>query len=57
MATVMLVLPTPEGLSDAGWSVAAISLLMGIWWMTEAVPLAATALLPLVLMMFCAKPV
>ncbi|MBM9433331.1 DASS family sodium-coupled anion symporter [Flaviflexus sp. JY899] len=28
--------------------VAAIAVLMGVWWMTEAIPLAATALIPLV---------
>lgn len=28
---------------------AAITILMGAWWMTEAIPLAATALLPLIL--------
>ncbi|MGO1665917.1 SLC13 family permease [Flaviflexus sp.] len=28
--------------------VAAIAVLMGVWWMTEAIPLAATALVPLV---------
>jgi solute carrier family 13 (sodium-dependent dicarboxylate transporter), member 2/3/5 len=33
---------------DARW-VAAIATLMAIWWMTEAVPLAATSLLPIVL--------
>ncbi|PCJ73674.1 MAG: anion transporter [Rhodobacteraceae bacterium] len=46
---LMLVLPTPEGLTREGWAVAAVALLMGLWWMTEAIPLAATALLPLVL--------
>ncbi len=30
-------------------TVAAAAVLLGIWWMTEAIPLAATALLPLVL--------
>ena len=35
--------------SSLAWSVAAIGLLMAVWWMTEAVPLATTALLPLVL--------
>lgn len=29
-------------------TVAAVAVLMGIWWMTEAIPLAATALVPLV---------
>lgn len=28
-------------------AVAAVTILMGVWWMTEAIPLAATALLPL----------
>ncbi|MFD2438100.1 SLC13 family permease [Modicisalibacter luteus] len=38
-----------EGLSsDARW-VATIATLMAIWWMTEAIPLSATALLPIVL--------
>ena len=38
-----------EGLSpDARW-VAAIGTLMAVWWMTEAIPLSATALLPIVL--------
>jgi solute carrier family 13 (sodium-dependent dicarboxylate transporter), member 2/3/5 len=38
-----------EGLPpDARW-VAAIATLMAIWWMTEAIPLAATSLLPIVL--------
>jgi sodium-dependent dicarboxylate transporter 2/3/5 len=33
----------------AARATAAVSVLMAIWWMTEAIPLAATALLPLVL--------
>jgi sodium-dependent dicarboxylate transporter 2/3/5 len=45
----MLVLPAPGGLSPAGWRTAAVTVLMAILWITEALPLAATALLPLVL--------
>lgn len=30
-------------------TVAAVTILMGVWWMTEAIPLAATALIPLVI--------
>ncbi len=45
----MLLLPAPEGLAPAGWRVAAVVVLMAVLWMTEAVPLAATALLPLAL--------
>ena len=39
----------PEGLSDDGWLVLVIAIWMAIWWMTEAVPIAVTALVPLVL--------
>jgi sodium-dependent dicarboxylate transporter 2/3/5 len=46
---VMQILPAPEGLSSEGWSVAAIVSLMAIWWATEAIPVAVTALLPLAL--------
>jgi solute carrier family 13 (sodium-dependent dicarboxylate transporter), member 2/3/5 len=46
---VWLALGGSEGLpADARW-VAAIATLMAIWWMTEAIPLAATSLLPIVL--------
>jgi sodium-dependent dicarboxylate transporter 2/3/5 len=45
----MLVAPAPAGLSGAGWRVAAAGVWMGIWWMTEALPLAATSLLPILL--------
>jgi sodium-dependent dicarboxylate transporter 2/3/5 len=49
VAVALLLAPAPAGLSDAAWSTAAIGLWMAIWWMTEAVPLAATALLPILL--------
>jgi sodium-dependent dicarboxylate transporter 2/3/5 len=48
VAVVMLLSDTPEGLSKAGWATAACGALMAIWWATEAVPIAVTALLPLV---------
>ena len=41
--------PAPEGLSQDGWWIAAVGIWMAVWWMTEALPLAVTALLPLVL--------
>jgi len=46
---LMLAIPGPAGLSDEGWSTAAVATLMAIWWMTEALPIPATAILPLVL--------
>lgn len=46
---VWLLLGTAEALTaDARW-VAAIATLMAVWWMTEAVPLPLTSLLPIVL--------
>jgi solute carrier family 13 (sodium-dependent dicarboxylate transporter), member 2/3/5 len=46
---LMLLLPVPEGLSIAGWSTAAVAMLMAIWWITEVVPISVTALIPLLL--------
>ena len=46
---VYLALGGSEELSSDGRWVAAIGTLMAIWWITEAVPLSATALLPIVL--------
>jgi len=48
-AVVVMLLPTPEGLSLEAHKTAALFLLMGIWWATEAVPVAVTALVPLAL--------
>lgn len=48
IAAVMFASDAPQGLSESGWSTAAIGVLMAIWWATEAVPIAVTALLPLV---------
>lgn len=39
----------PEGMSIAAWRTAGVALLMAAWWMTEAVPVAITGLLPIVL--------
>lgn len=46
---IMLASPVPEGLSDEGWKTAAVTMLMAIWWITEAIPISVTALLPIVL--------
>jgi len=48
LALLMLLSNAPEGLSESGWNTAAIGVLMAVWWATEAVPIAVTALLPLV---------
>lgn len=39
----------PEGLSEQGVAVLASTAWIAIWWITEALPLAATSLLPIVL--------
>ena len=39
----------PEGLSQSGWHVTGVVLLMASWWATEALPLPVTALIPLAL--------
>ena len=44
-----MILPAPDGLSQDGWVTAAIALFMVTWWISEAVPIPATSLLPLVL--------
>ena len=45
----VLILPPPGTLTQEAWVVAAVLALMGCWWLTEAVPIPVTALLPLVL--------
>ena len=49
---IMLISPAPDGLSVIAWNVAAVAVLMAIWWATETVPVAITALLPLALFWF-----
>ena len=39
----------PEGLSDQANAVLASTLWIAIWWITEAIPIAATSLLPIIL--------
>ena len=46
---VMLMLPVPDGLTPNAMRAGAITLLMAVWWMTEAIPISATALIPLAL--------
>lgn len=48
LALSILLSNPPGDLSVAAWRTAAMALLMAVWWATEAVPIAVTALLPLV---------
>ena len=43
----LLLASRPEGLPAEGLAVAAVAALMAIWWICEAMPVAATALLPI----------
>ena len=49
MAVGMTFMDIPEGMSAVAFKVAIMGILMAIWWATEAVPIAVTAMLPLVL--------
>jgi sodium-dependent dicarboxylate transporter 2/3/5 len=44
-----MLLPAPAGMTLAGWRTAAVGTLMAIWWLTEAIPIPATALIPVAL--------
>ena len=49
MFLLLLFLPPPEGMSLAAWRTVACTALMAIFWITEALPIPATSLLPIVL--------
>jgi sodium-dependent dicarboxylate transporter 2/3/5 len=48
-AVLLMLLPSPGGLTGAGQAVLATAAVMSVWWITEALPIPVTALLPLVL--------
>ncbi|MFP4162111.1 MAG: SLC13 family permease, partial [Ectothiorhodospira sp.] len=47
---LMLLLGPPGEMAQATWSVAALTVLMALLWVTEAIPIPATALLPVALL-------
>ena len=47
-ALALLLAPPPDGLSFAAWSLVPLLVLMVTWWVTEAIPIPVTSLLPLV---------
>ena len=47
-----LMLPAPASMPQEAWLVAGLVVWMAAWWMTEAIPLTATALLPFVVLPF-----
>ena len=48
VAAIFFVLPPAEGLTLEAWRVVSIALWMAIWWATEAIPVPATSLIPLI---------
>ena len=48
----LLALPQPAGMPDSSMQVAAVAVLMATYWITEAIPIPATALMPIVLFPF-----
>lgn len=46
----ILLMPSPDIFSPEAWRVIAIAAMMICWWVTEAVPLAVTAILPMILL-------
>lgn len=46
---IALLLPVPEGMSVEARNAGAVAILMAIWWITEAIPVYATAFLPMAL--------
>lgn len=49
MFFLIWLLPTPDGMSDAAKGVAAVTVFMAVYWITEAIPIPATSLLPIML--------
>jgi sodium-dependent dicarboxylate transporter 2/3/5 len=47
-----LLLPAPGSMPEPAWIVAGLVWWMAAWWMTEAIPLTATALLPFLVLPF-----
>jgi len=47
-----LLLPAPAGMAGAAWNTAGLVAWMATWWMTQAIPLTATALLPFAVVPF-----
>ncbi|MHA6287776.1 SLC13 family permease [Maricaulis sp. CAU 1757] len=52
LAAGLQLLPVPDGLSREAWLLASLTLLMASWWASEAIPIAATALIPIALFPF-----
>ena len=52
IAIIIFCLPLPDGLRVSSWYLIALMSWMVVWWLSEAIPISATALLPIPLMPF-----
>ncbi|MBI1339885.1 DASS family sodium-coupled anion symporter [bacterium] len=50
LAVAVQLAPRPDGLSQEAWWVVSLSVLMVVWWITEAIPIPATSLLPMIVL-------
>ncbi len=50
LALAIQLFPVPEGLSREAWLTVSMVALMACWWVTEAIPIPATALIPMVVL-------
>jgi hypothetical protein len=50
LAVLLFFLPAPEGMNREAWRLVALAVWMVVWWLGEAVPIPATALLPILMM-------
>ena len=50
LAVLLLLLPAPEDMKPEAWRLVALGVWMVVWWLGEAVPIPATALLPIPMM-------
>jgi sodium-dependent dicarboxylate transporter 2/3/5 len=58
LALIMLAFPAPEGMQQNAWYVSALAVWMATWWITEALPLSYTSVLPLIILpIFNIQPV
>ena len=49
LLAMFLIMPPPEGLTTAAWHTAGVVVVMAVLWISEAIPIPVTAMLPIVL--------